>query len=399
MRRFIYLFLFFISIQVTVGQDNPKPAVFIQPELMLGKLLPTNSNFPETSTQQTYVLSVGKINYNPESKWAAYYGYPTTGLSLTHSVYGNKEVFGSGTSLMSFVSFRTSKSLKNSLHLKFGLGASYFSQHHDPEMNLKNIVIGSSFTWAFQGGVYYLFHLRPGFSLKAGLSYLHHSNGHTQLPNFGMNSAVASLAAQFYLSPLSEHYFKPFEKPELEKTKDFYLSLRTGLGMHELGGADGPVGTDKKAVYSMVASGSKVVKSSLRLSAGAAYRFYQSYYDYINDNQPEEYIGNPRSSASNVYIFLGTEFLFGQVSLDVEGGINLYKPFYKKYYELYEPDPGFEETIKTWIVTRFGLKFYAINTVKNPRNNIYLGAHINANQGQADFTEVSLGYLLRLGAL
>ena len=40
-----------------------------------------------------------------------------------------------------------------------------------------------------------------------------------------------------------------------------------------------------------------------------------------------------------------------------------------------------------------GLKYYLIGTTKVPKNNLYLGFHINANLGQADFTELSLGYV------
>ena len=43
-----------------------------------------------------------------------------------------------------------------------------------------------------------------------------------------------------------------------------------------------------------------------------------------------------------------------------------------------------------------GLKYYIINTKKKPKHNIYLSAHINSNLGQADFSELSLGYVYRL---
>lgn len=31
-----------------------------------------------------------------------------------------------------------------------------------------------------------------------------------------------------------------------------------------------------------------------------------------------------------------------------------------------------------------------------PENNFYIGAHINSNLGQADFSEISLGYIYNL---
>ena len=49
--------------------------------------------------------------------------------------------------------------------------------------------------------------------------------------------------------------------------------------------------------------------------------------------------------------------------------------------------------IKKSISSRLGAKLYAINTNKAPRHNLFLGAFINANFGQADFTELTLGYV------
>jgi len=39
---------------------------------------------------------------------------------------------------------------------------------------------------------------------------------------------------------------------------------------------------------------------------------------------------------------------------------------------------------------------YAINTNKAPQHNVFLGAFINSNFGQADFSEITLGYMYSL---
>jgi hypothetical protein len=40
-----------------------------------------------------------------------------------------------------------------------------------------------------------------------------------------------------------------------------------------------------------------------------------------------------------------------------------------------------------------GLKYYLFDTSREPVNNLFLGIHINANAGQADYTDISLGYV------
>ena len=74
--------------------------------------------------------------------------------------------------------------------------------------------------------------------------------------------------------------------------------------------------------------------------------------------------------------------------MDVELGINLYKPFYWKF----NSSNQIATTSMKLIATRLGLNLYLLNTNKLPPHNIFIGANLNANLAKADFTEVSLGY-------
>ena len=49
--------------------------------------------------------------------------------------------------------------------------------------------------------------------------------------------------------------------------------------------------------------------------------------------------------------------------------------------------------LKRLISGRLGLKYYLIGTKKSPVNNLYFGVYLNSNLGQADFSEMSLGYV------
>jgi hypothetical protein len=51
--------------------------------------------------------------------------------------------------------------------------------------------------------------------------------------------------------------------------------------------------------------------------------------------------------------------------------------------------------MKRLFASRLGLKVYAISTEKNPPINAFIGAHINANMGQADFSSLSIGIVKR----
>ena len=100
--------------------------------------------------------------------------------------------------------------------------------------------------------------------------------------------------------------------------------------------------------------------------------------------------------------------MLNHIGIDLQLGFNLHKPAYKIDWRInqgwsYIPkeippsavlgefDTKFR--IKHLISTRMGMKYYLVGMDKKPRNNVFLGFHINANGGQADFTELSLGYV------
>ena len=61
-------------------------------------------------------------------------------------------------------------------------------------------------------------------------------------------------------------------------------------------------------------------------------------------------------------------------------------------YTLGDVDAGYYK-IKRTVSARLGLKYYVISTAKKPETNFYIGGFINSNLGQADFSEVAIGYV------
>jgi hypothetical protein len=324
-----------------------------------------------------------------------FYNYPSVGITLSKTSFGNDEVLGNAYTLMPFLDLNFSKKLKNSIHLKLGLGASYFTNHYDKIENPSNKAIGSTFTWTFQSTLHYTFFIKKKFSLQAGGGFIHHSNGHTQLPNLGLNSFVASLSSTFYLGKLTDRQIQKFDKPEISKTRQYFIEFRGGIGMHELGDETTPLERIKKAVYSFSASGGVIFNQILKLRTGFTYRFYNHYYNYITTFHPPQYSDAPVLNSSNFFIYVGFEVLIGRVGLEAEVGLNLYKPFYKEQSQRFEKDSQTSYVLKKVFASRLGIRFYALNTIKNPRNNFFIAVNVNANMGQADFSELSLGVVHR----
>lgn len=146
------------------------------------------------------------------------------------------------------------------------------------------------------------------------------------------------------------------------------------------------------------------------------YRFYEHYYNYIQNNesltQPgwefEHYHYNPWHYATSLGLRINGEVLLNHVGIEVQVGYNLYKPSYKIEWRInngWENTP--QEIPEKWklgeldsyfkwkyrISSKLGIKYYLIGLENKPQNNFYFGANLNANLGQADFTELSLGYV------
>ncbi len=381
---------FFVSESYSQETNTPGNSFFIGAGFMPGKVVKTKSIFPNRDIRKVYYVQLGQFNTSAES-WSAYYNRPYTGLSFFYSDLGNDSTFGSEFNLSTFIIYNLSRRKLNGWQIKLGLGISYFTKHFDLETNQINDAVGSSFTWAFQAFLYRNFILSEHWHLFIGGGYLHGSNGHTKLPNYGINSGMGSIGLRYFTRTLSAGSHSSKENPA-KGLKNYFINYRYGMGIHEFGGTSGPVGGPTNIVDVHALSLGIVFNRHIKLRAGFAYRYYHHYYAYIIENNHPEYIDQPRWNASNVYFFMGCEFLMGHIAMDIEGGLNIHKPFYREFFEVYEQGSKLSYQLKRWFPTRLGLNYYVFNTFHTPIHNFFVGANINANFGEADFTEFSIGY-------
>ena len=280
---------------------------------------------------------------------------------------------------------------------------------YDEESNPFNQAITTNINWSFRSFLYYDVFKTTTIDWRIGLGYLHHSNGHTNLPNQGLNSLAASISAKIN----SHKQPETIRQPHTFKSKsETYLSTRFSLGQNVLSEKF----NTKKEVYSFAMSAGKIINNTFKFGGGFYYRFYEHYYDYINNNEvlvEEQYphfTDNPYGYATNFGLFATSELLLDHIGFEFDLGLNIYKPFYKIDWQLnhgysYENENGdtfqvlgelnWYYEIKRTVSARMGLKYYLWSTNTARTHNLFIGAHINANLGQADFTELSFGYVYR----
>ncbi len=393
MKKILSIALIILAMFRGQSQQADEPAMVVMsiaPELQFGLTLPSNMNFPERKIQKTLQINLSKTNYSSSKKWTSLLNYPTTGLAVSYTSFGNPDKLGTAISLTPFLEYNFKRQKLKKLSLKSGFGISYLNKLHDPTTNPFNRAASLNYNVNFYLLMNYKLKLSKNLPVQIGGGYVHHSNGHSKLPNQGFNSALLTISSAIYRShkkPIIDDSVKP-----IPRTFQTFFEIKNGMGFQGFL----PENNEKKHVWSYAATGGFIYKDTYRLGLGLSYRKYQHYQDYIIENQLEKFSEKPGKYASNLFLFLNTEILMDHVSINIDGGLNLYKPFFKTHYLLQEGALDFKYELKKLFLGRMGLKFYLNNTQNLPENNIFIGTHINSNLSQADFFEFSVGYVKRL---
>ena len=414
MRLLATVFIFILPMYLfSQEEDSRKNKDFVfTPEILVGITAEANSFFPEHEFQKQVMLNFGWNHDNNAMEWAHRLKGPRTGFSLGYANFGNKDSLGIALSLMPFVEFDAFGSKNLNVHI--GSGISYFNKIFHPITNPNNQAVSTDLSWSLRASMNYRLIRSENLDWRVGAGFFHHSNGHTRLPNQGYNSFLFSLSADIKNLSKSEK-----EKPELQdlsfpKSVYSYVSFRSGVGINVLS----KVHSDKKGAYTIAGEYGQVFNNTLKLGVGFYYRFYQNYYDYIIDNESlvqdgrefDFFRNDPWRYATNFGLSLKGEVLFNHIGVELQLGFNLHKPAYAIDWRINQgwanvpriiPENSnivlgeFDSKyrIKHLVSAHIGLKYYLIGTNKVPKNNFYLGAHINTNLGQADFTELSVGYV------
>ena len=125
---YVFIFIFLILAQYSDASDTIKDhrsSFFIQPEILIGKVFPGHSNFPETDMQRIFSVSFGKYVQDPDRVWSVFYNYPSVGVSVSYSHIGNNEILGSAYTVMPFKAISTSKNPKHNVFLGVHINANF----------------------------------------------------------------------------------------------------------------------------------------------------------------------------------------------------------------------------------------------------------------------------------
>lgn len=382
---------------------------YFSAELLVGKTMAANEFFPDTHPQQGVYLKYGSFNNKDQGEWAYRLNYPKTGIGLGISNLGNPEKIGYQITAMPFAEFDLAAINSHQLSLSTGLGLAYFTKKYDSSENKNNRAVSTDVTWSFRLFFYYPIVETESTEIRLGAGYFHQSNGHSRFPNNGINSFLGSISANFKYNKVSQ----TDKSDEFTRSSSYFIMLNTGCGLNIFSENYNSL----KNVYSFELSMGKKINHTFKIGVGFYYNFYQQYYDYISTDQSLVQTGRefsdlkskPAWNASALGIFVSGEIIFlNHFALEARIGLNLHKPAYGidwRYNEGWDHAPkelpndwvlgeyNTKYKFKKLIASKMGLKYYLNSVEKDPVNNFYFAASINANLGQADFSELSLGYV------
>lgn len=388
--RMLIILLTLFNLVEAQGIENKRQIPFIiEAQYSAGKVVPVYRDFPKTTFANTAEIHLGYQTAGSR-KWHKLFNYPRLGISLIFQELGNSKVLGQQISVVPTVYFSTAKkeNAKVFAELRYGLGLACFTRPYDSIRNPNNEGAGSYCTWQFTVGSNVRWNISRYLSLQLGGIWYHASNAHTQLPNVGVNNFAV------YLGLLAT----PFGRIQREHSLDivgldkkWHVNFRFGSGFQRRGNAFGPIDSKRYPVYAAAIYTSKRLGKVFMVKVGVIYRYYPMYLSFINDYHV--YYSKQKLRSSAFIIFIGNEFLLGHFAISLEAGINVYKPAYKSFYEEYEKSTPINYYTKQYLATRFGANYYIFDPYKHPRNNIFVGAYVSANSGQAEFLELNLGYV------
>ena len=170
-------------------------------------------------------------------------------------------------------------------------------------------------------------------------------------------------------------------------SRSSFFQINKSIGFQEFGGTSGPTFRSKYFVNALDLRYGHGIRNTIFLSAGLGLRRYESFADSIANNPNLKSIG---VDPFNIFLITGIEAFFGKLSLQVDAGWNIHKPFYPHYAAAFgEKNKNYRW--KKRVPNRVGIN-YSFKDISPNGNKLKVGLFANTNFGQADFMDLTLTY-------
>ncbi|MEO6831632.1 MAG: acyloxyacyl hydrolase [Chitinophagaceae bacterium] len=315
----------------------------IEVNFLAGKVIKHTPKFSAPVPDLSTALDVIWVKQTTGTEgWEQRRKFPIWGVGATLVHYGIDSIYGNAIGLYPFlqVPIIRGKSLEWTLRAGFGVG--YVTRHYEraPVWDTLNNAIGSSVNNFSMFATDLRYRLNEHWSLQAGMSFCHLSNGAMKQPNLGINLTGAHIGFRYWLN--GDRPKKTVRTlPKLPNR--ILLQARIGMAIEESGTTDGPL--YKTFLGTLYASHRYAGKNKLLF--GIDYSYHQGIYAFERNNEIN--IGSERENAWKAAVFVGHEWMFGRMSLITQVGVYVKQavlktdPYYEKIgynYYLFKKERG-----------------------------------------------------------
>ena len=343
-----------------------------------------NANDIEGKNGSNYIQLTATMNTGTQT--GSFYNNfkkPQVGITVLGGFLGKKDVLGSTIAL--YPTWRYTFLERNTIgiNLRFGTGLAWFTKPYNKFDNPENLLVGSHLTNATEIGLNLWFRFLPQWKIEAGSSFLHFSNGHTAIPNYGLNDVTARIGVLYEPGTLTGKTTRHRSVPTMDA--GWKKSIGVSLGRHELAHSTYPTDGPSYNVYKLSGYMFQRLTPINEVHFGVSVTYYESYYTFIH--LTDYYSHFQRIMASVLTLHVGHEFLINRFGFDTDLGIKVLDPFYRSYFLEHDSSLWY----KAIFAPRVGVKFYPIWNAYSPQK-LALGMYIKTNGVQADYVEYSMSF-------
>ena len=303
--------------------------------------------------------------------WQAWQRYPSLGACLAHFELGkgsHNRAFG----LLPWLNVPVLSSNWLRINFRLGTGLAWVSNPYDWWNNPDQNAIGSHWNNMTQFRLGAEAVLSSRVRLIAGGSFTHFSNGGVSLPNYGVNVISGWLGACWAFKQASREDYKPALSSRKKGYRKFGGLLQGGYASAQIATLDGP----KYPIW--LGSGSLFYQFNRlhRASIGLDYEQNSAIYTWSLHSALFNNESAAKKGSTRLSVFIGEEFLFGDLSIQLQAGkylgknVNAFVP--KKLY------------------SKLSLRWYAPEQIKLPLRP-FIGVTLKAHAFTAEYIAWNIG--------
>jgi len=361
---FFFLLVSFICLSSAVQSQRQSFSV----SYGMGYTIPNHPRFPEIISAAQYIDFVWSKKSDSSRYFSIFFKNPEFNLSGSFMSFGNNKELGFAYALTPSLGFRILKYKNFNANIEAGLGIAYLSRSFSSFNNPSNIAIGTSINananLKFEL-TYQLKKIQPFVKISA----VHFSNGNAMSPNLGINAALFQAGIKIFCPNKKDSIDlnKKIEDLPVFK-KRWTASIHSGLGISS-NISRGPF----YPVYLIDAAANWQYSRTNLVAIGLEYSFNTAIYEFYNNISPTSF---QRKNFDRYLLWASHEWIFGNFGFRTLGGLYLNK----------------HANQKSIIATELGINYYPKLPYKFPKNQIWIGAHIRAYFGLAEFAMMQIGF-------